>query len=817
MLNVAAFSLVLLSLVTAGVWSPEPIHQAAQHQSTVKPEEPKVLVSEAHGVIVVEYERKGVLDAAKKGTHDAIHTAADYAELTGHNIRNAASQVEEAAEKAADVVGRGARKFEEAGEQAVHVIRSGADKTKDTVKSTAGKVKDKAASVLHHPGSEKEVSKDERVEGYVKNKPGEIYTSAKEKISEAVDSVRDAAAGAKERFKDRYHEATSHLPKVGQGIVNEENAELYGLYRDSNPESTWEIANVITFGEHIDKAGESLKDASRRLREVAAEKIEKIKTLKGEAQENYRENVESAGQGLTRSFQTVKEKADDAYDSAKDKVSGTGEKIRGTAEEAYDSAKGKLSGVGQNIKGGAEQTYDSAKGKVSDTGEKIKGSAGEAYNSTKGKISGTGQKIKEGAEQTYDSAKGKVSDTGEKIKGSTEEAYDSAKGKISSTGKKIKEGTEQSFDSAKGKVSDTVEILKESAGHTHDSAKGKVSGAGKKIKESAEQAFDSVKGRVADVGEKIKDDAKQTYDAAKGKVSGDGYKTEETLGKAYDSSKDPTSGGKDSQEFDHVEHGERILRIQRVLRHAGEVAIEKFRQAMDEAYGKSSNGSHLSENADDFETRTTNLLKDAVINLTDGSIKQSHLLPSRFERLPLRESMKVGTRILHLLAFSTLYGSSVWVNLLAGHVLAATIPRQQFALIQSKMYPLYFNTMAFGLSICLLTHPAIHPSKSEAGIQRLLGYNLLFSLLFTLANLLILEPRTTKVVFEKLRVEKEEGRGTDVADNTNEDNVLKCRIMRLNRKLKFLHRLSSLVNMLTFMSLSWHLVYLSSYIKDTVV
>merc|ERR1711915_261924 len=130
--------------------------------------------------------------------------------------------------------------------------------------------------------------------------------------------------------------------------------------------------------------------------------------------------------------------------------------------------------------------------------------------------------------------------------------------------------------------------------------------------------------------------------------------------------------------------------------------------------------------------------------------------------------------------------------------------------------------MAFGLAICLLTHPAIHPSKSEVGFQRLLDYNLLFSLLFTLANLLILEPRTTKVVFEKLRVEKEEGRGTDIADindhteSTNEGNVSKCRIMRLNRKLKFLHRLSSLVNLLTLMSLSWHLVYLS-YIKDTVV
>ncbi|KAH9317764.1 hypothetical protein KI387_019533, partial [Taxus chinensis] len=30
--------------------------------------------------------------------------------------------------------------------------------------------------------------------------------------------------------------------------------------------------------------------------------------------------------------------------------------------------------------------------------------------------------------------------------------------------------------------------------------------------------------------------------------------------------------------------------------------------------------------------------------------------------------------------------------------------------------------------------------------------------------MLVLEPRTTKVIFETLRIEEEEGRGTDIAD-----------------------------------------------------
>ncbi|KAH9320437.1 hypothetical protein KI387_015076 [Taxus chinensis] len=398
------------------------------------------------------------------------------------------------------------------------------------------------------------------------------------------------------------------------------------------------------------------------------------------------------------------------------------------------------------------------------------------------------------AEEVYDSAKGKVSGAEQKIKGTAEQTYDFAKHKVSGPGHKIKEGAEQTYDSAKRKIPDNGSKFKEIAGETYDSATGKIADAGLKIKESAEQ----------------------TYDSAKDKVSGSG------------AAKDDSGHGKDSSP-----RGD--LRMQQALRHAGEAAIEKFRQAMDEVYSMSTNGAEkkfIPLFSEDVETnvgrtgaRTADLVKETAENLTGGSTTGSHLMASRFERLTSRQSLKVGARILHLLAFSTIYGSSVWVNFLSGHILAATIPRQQFALIQSKMYPIYFNTMAYGLATCLLTHSAIHPWKPESKFQSWQGYTLLISLLFTLVDMLVLEPRTTKVIFEKLRIEKEEGRGTDIAaivdhprhrpaSGRNGDDVTKYRMVLVNRKLKLLHRVSSSVNMLTFMSLSWHLVYLSSYIKS---
>ncbi|KAH9320347.1 hypothetical protein KI387_043943 [Taxus chinensis] len=99
------------------------------------------------------------------------------------------------------------------------------------------------------------------------------------------------------------------------------------------------------------------------------------------------------------------------------------------------------------------------------------------------------------------------------------------------------------------------------------------------------------------------------------------------------------------------------------------------------------------------------------------------------------------------------------------------------------------------------TPPFIHGTLNRN--FRVVRATLLISLLFMLVDMLVLEPRTTKVIFEKLRIEKEEGRGTDIADvvdhprhrpanDRNGDDVTKYRMVLVNRKLKILHRVSSL-------------------------
>ncbi|XP_041017648.1 uncharacterized protein LOC121259909 [Juglans microcarpa x Juglans regia] len=170
------------------------------------------------------------------------------------------------------------------------------------------------------------------------------------------------------------------------------------------------------------------------------------------------------------------------------------------------------------------------------------------------------------------------------------------------------------------------------------------------------------------------------------------------------------------------------------------------------------------------------------------------------------ETMSCLMCVINLLGLATAYGMCVWVTFISSYILAGVLPRQQFGIVQSKIYPVYFSTMAVSIGASLMglllgNTKSLFSSKAE----RFQGYYLLASLLMVFFNMLFLEPRATKIMFERIKMEKEEGRerGTD-----SEQEIIRIRIVRLNDKLKKLNTYSSFLNILTLMALSWHLVYL---------
>uniref|UniRef100_A0A7N0UWY5 TMEM205-like domain-containing protein n=1 Tax=Kalanchoe fedtschenkoi TaxID=63787 RepID=A0A7N0UWY5_KALFE len=192
----------------------------------------------------------------------------------------------------------------------------------------------------------------------------------------------------------------------------------------------------------------------------------------------------------------------------------------------------------------------------------------------------------------------------------------------------------------------------------------------------------------------------------------------------------------------------------------------------------------------------------------------------------------------HLIALSVAYGKGVWVTFVSSRILTRSLSRRQLGIVQSKIYPVYYRSVGYGVSIALVTHMLGGRLRflQDAGhlIQAL---NLMAAVVMNLANLIYFEPRATRVMFERMKVEKEEGTGRDaylVAEHSrtqepvtvataeattsstvagpggrlSEEDVRQSRIPQLSDRLKKLNAYTTILNMLTLACMTWHLVYL---------
>ncbi|XP_047310884.1 uncharacterized protein LOC124914389 [Impatiens glandulifera] len=186
-------------------------------------------------------------------------------------------------------------------------------------------------------------------------------------------------------------------------------------------------------------------------------------------------------------------------------------------------------------------------------------------------------------------------------------------------------------------------------------------------------------------------------------------------------------------------------------------------------------------------------------------------------------AVKSLVELIHLLGYATAYGMSVWVTFVSSHVLAGALPRQQFGIVQSKIYPVYFKTLSLCIGLSLMGHLLGQwrrlKSRSADMFQ---AYSLFSALIMTLVNLWYMEPKATKVMFERMKVERElEGRGRvqepagkvvgvlpAVVEGEKELDGRERKKIEAGERLKSLNTYSSLLNVLTLMALTSHLVYL---------
>ncbi|KAI3726578.1 hypothetical protein L1987_66376 [Smallanthus sonchifolius] len=192
-----------------------------------------------------------------------------------------------------------------------------------------------------------------------------------------------------------------------------------------------------------------------------------------------------------------------------------------------------------------------------------------------------------------------------------------------------------------------------------------------------------------------------------------------------------------------------------------------------------------------------------------------------------RDKIDAVAGLVHMLGFSTAYGMCVWVTLISSYILGRHLPKQQFGVVQSRIYPVYFKAMAYCVSAALFGYLASKKYGILRSMIRFQCLSLFSALLMVLTNMILLEPRATMMMYERMKIEKEEGRGVavptrdGVVHHTDATHVVRSHVnvveerqdvLKLNEKLKRLNSYSSALNVSTLVALTWHMAYIGTQV-----
>ncbi|KAK3006423.1 hypothetical protein RJ639_017148, partial [Escallonia herrerae] len=307
------------------------------------------------------------------------------------------------------------------------------------------------------------------------------------------------------------------------------------------------------------------------------------------------------------------------------------------------------------------------------------------------------------------------------------DAYGKCKHKIASaigmTKEKVAEKAQEVSDKAYEVEEDAKEAVSEAMGKVKDTVSHKLHDAADKAQDKAQQAKETASRKARDYCEGVTETAKNVKDADTGTPKILGEDIERNVSSKVESAKVPVR--------------------------------EKAKQAEQMA----------EEAADTVKAGARRVKEEGRKSLNDILGRGWDVLHYAITTALSLETMDSLMGVIHLLGLSTAFGTCVWVTFVSSYVLAGALPRQQFGMLQSKIYPVYFKAMAYAIGVALVGHLLSQRRRMFSSTFEILqGWNLLASLMMVLANLLYLEPRASKVMFEQMKMEKEEGRGTDGLD-----------------------------------------------------
>ncbi|KAK1765690.1 hypothetical protein QBC33DRAFT_131287 [Phialemonium atrogriseum] len=170
----------------------------------------------------------------------------------------------------------------------------------------------------------------------------------------------------------------------------------------------------------------------------------------------------------------------------------------------------------------------------------------------------------------------------------------------------------------------------------------------------------------------------------------------------------------------------------------------------------------------------------------------------------------------HILAYGTFLGTTFFHSFINGIVAIQTLPRAQFALLQSRLFPIYFSMQTAIPIVLTLTYPldktTIGGRSGVAGVLApanrwavLAPIALMF--LAGLANLVVVGPATARCMRDRKSQERKDGkRSFDPPPHSQE-------MVALHKKFGMLHGISSLLNLSAFIGSVIYGITLSARIQ----
>jgi len=187
-----------------------------------------------------------------------------------------------------------------------------------------------------------------------------------------------------------------------------------------------------------------------------------------------------------------------------------------------------------------------------------------------------------------------------------------------------------------------------------------------------------------------------------------------------------------------------------------------------------------------------------------------NMSPKTIDRVTLGTLLSLlNLRGLYILGFSFIFGMSLWVTFIGGIVTYKALPRNQFSALQQRIFPIYFELNALVSSVLLLAwiydhdlaiahfaYPTV-PDVAQA-------YALALVSVSQALNFFWFGPTTSKLLVARLKLEKAEGKD---AHDANVSADMKA----LNAKFARLHGYSSLANLVAFLALGFHGLWIGTY------